>query len=350
MINEVMEEVTNIISPVYLVGGAVRDYIMGREVDDFDFCTPHHPDTIQEILEEKNSDRWIGTIGKKFGTVGTKIYLPKSDTFVKVEITTFRGEEKYTEGSRKPEVTFVTHIHQDLGRRDFTFNFIALRMNKGQQFIDPFNGMGDIEDGIIRAVGVAKQRFKEDPLRMLRAARFASTLGFDVEEVTMKRMTSGSINILSVSKERWTQELNKLLLGDDVVKGLNVLAESRLLNYMIPELAMQVDYDQMTPHHDFTLWEHTCKVVAATPKDMNLRWAALLHDVAKPFVATMKKSGGQKNYIGHEILGKELTAKILRYLKMSNARINGISEIVGSHLQDDSPLKPYDSGAQKRGL
>ena len=137
----------------------------------------------------------------------------------------------------------------------------------------------------------------------------------------MKRMTSGSIQILNISKERWTQELDKLLLGDNVVQALYVLMESQLMRWMIPELWLQYGYDQRTPHHEFDLWEHTCRVVAACPKDVNLRYAALLHDVGKPFAMTQKPSG-QCNYVGHELVGAELVKKIAHYLKWSNDRLN----------------------------
>jgi putative nucleotidyltransferase with HDIG domain len=343
-----MKEITEIISPVYLVGGAVRDYIMDKEVDDYDFTTPYTPDEIEAILLEKNPDRKIWLSGKRFGTIATKLYIsdPICSKFPKVEITTFR-EEVY-EGSRKPKVEFVRSLEQDLMRRDFTMNAIALRMKKDHfHFIDPFNGMDDIENGIVRAVGSPRQRFKEDPLRMLRAARFMSTLGFSIEENTGKRILDGAPQIISVSKERWTQELDKLLMGDYVANGLNALMAWRLMNYMIPELVIQFEYDQMTPYHDFTLWEHTVKVVEAVPKDINLKWAALLHDVGKPFVAKMKPSGEQKIYVGHELVGKEMAIKIGRYLKWSKERIDTVADIVGGHLDSNSPLKGYDSGAQK---
>jgi len=343
-----MKEVTEIISPVYLVGGAVRDYIMEKEVDDFDFTTPYEPDEIETMLKEKNPGRWVGITGKRFGTVATKVYLPENDCYPKIEITTFR-EEVY-EGSRKPTVAYVKSLEQDLMRRDFTINAIALRVKKGNfHFIDPFQGIDDIEAGVIRAVGSPKQRFREDPLRMLRAARFASTLGFTIEDNTFKRMKDASPAILKVSKERWMQELDKLLIGDNAEAALNILAESRLLNYMIPELAIQVGYDQMTPYHDFELWEHTVRTVIACPKDLNLRWAALLHDVGKPYVAKIKDNNpAQKTYVGHELVGAEIVEKIGRYLKWSKDRLDTVSDIVGNHLSDSSALKGYDSGAQKR--
>jgi putative nucleotidyltransferase with HDIG domain len=349
MIEEVMEEVTKIISPVYLVGGAVRDYVMERGINDFDFATPLTPEEILSLLKEKNPGRWVGEVGKRFGTIQTKIYLPKSDRFVKIEVTTFRTEQ-YTKGSRKPEVEFTTNLHEDLSRRDFTINAMAIRVRKGKLvIIDPFNGMTDIENKTINAVGSAKTRFKEDPLRMLRAARFVATFGFGVEEITMKRMTDGSIQILNVSKERWSQELDKLLMGDYVVDGLIHLGASRLLHHMIPELAIQVGYDQMTPHHDFDLWEHTYKVVKATPKDLNLRWGALFHDIGKPYVAKVKDNNpNQKNYMGHELVGAEMVGKIGHYLKWSSDQTKAVTDIVKNHLDDKSLLKGYDSGAQKK--
>jgi len=346
-----MKEITEIISPIYLVGGAVRDYIMDKEVDDWDFTTPYTPDEVEAILLEKSPNRKMWLSGKRFGTIATKLYLPENERYVKVEITTFR-EEVY-EGSRKPKVEFVRSLEQDLMRRDFTVNAIALRIKKNHfHFIDPFNGMDDIENRIIRAVGSAKTRYREDPLRMLRAARFASTLEFDIEEITEKRITDAAPSILKVSKERWTQELDKLLMGKSVTYGLNILADTKLLNYMIPELAIQVGFDQMTPYHDFTLWEHTTKVVEAVPQDINMKWAALLHDVGKPFVARIKPNGEQKTYVGHELVGAEMAEKIGRYLKWpnnsSNPRIDTVSAIVGNHLESSSVLKGYDSGAQKR--
>ena len=347
MIEEVVKKITEIISPVYLVGGAVRDYIMDKEVDDYDFTTPYTPDEIETILLEKNPDRKMWLSGKRFGTIATKLYLPESERYVKVEITTFR-KEAY-ESSRKPKVEFVRSLEQDLMRRDFTMNAIALRMKKGHfHFIDPFNGMDDIENGIVRAVGSPRQRFKEDPLRMLRAARFMSTLGFSIEENTGKRILDGAPQILKVSKERWTQELDKLLMGDYVANGLNALMAWRLMNYMIPELVVQFEYNQMSPYHDFTLWEHTVKVVEAVPKDINLKWAALLHDVGKPFVAKLKPNGEQQTYVGHELVGAEIAEKVGRYLKWSKERIDTVSDAVICHLEDRSPLKGYDSGAQKR--
>jgi tRNA nucleotidyltransferase (CCA-adding enzyme) len=346
MLKDVVDAVTNIISPVYLVGGAVRDHVMGNDPKDWDFTTPYTPDEIEMYIRGNNPGRHIHLVGKRFGTIGTKVYIPAHGVYVDVEITTFR-EEVYHDRSRKPDVTFVGDITQDLMRRDFTFNAMAIRKKDGYHVIDPFGGQDDLNNGIIRAVGIPRQRFKEDPLRMLRAAVFASRFGWKVDEQTMKHMTSGSVQILNVSKERWVSEIDKLLLGEHVAYGLNLLADSQLIRWMLPELHLQIGYDQSTPHHDFSLWEHTVKVVEACPKDVNLRWAALLHDVGKPFAMTQKPSG-QQNYVAHELIGAELAKKIGVYLKWSKDRQDYVVETIAGHLADDSVLKPYDSGAQKR--
>lgn len=326
------------ISPVYLVGGAVRDLMLGVEPHDLDFTTPLLPDEVEKLLRAAGRKPYL--VGKKFGTVGAKFCI--DGVYHYVEITTFRAE-KYHDGCRKPDVVYVRDITADLSRRDFTINAMALR---GSKLIDPFNGASDLSMGILRAVGTPSHRFREDPLRILRLARFCAQFGFAVEGTTAKHAKDLSYKILSVSRERWVQELDKLLVCDDVRLGLFALQETRLLNFILPELALQVGYDQNTPHHDWTLWEHTCKVVAATPPDETLRWAALLHDIAKPFVRTERPD--RSNYIRHDLLGYEIVRKTGAYLKWSKDRIEVVSSLVRDHLNTDSPLKEFDTGAQKR--
>lgn len=334
----VYHAVAEIISPVYLVGGAVRDIQRGGAPKDWDMATPLLPDEVEKLLRAAGRKPYL--VGKKFGTVGAKFCV--DGVWHYVELTTFRAE-KYREGCRKPDVTYVADITADLSRRDFTVNAMALR---GAKLIDPFNGAGDLSIGLLRAVGTPSHRFREDPLRILRLARFCAQFSFAVEETTRKHAKDLSHKILSVSRERWTQELDKLLVCDDVRLGLFALKETRLLNFMLPELALQVGYDQNTPHHDFNLWEHTCRVVAATPPDETLRWAALLHDIAKPFVRTERPD--RSNFIKHDLLGYELVRKTGAYLKWSKGRTEVVSSLVRDHLSNDSPLKEFDSGAQKR--
>jgi tRNA nucleotidyltransferase (CCA-adding enzyme) len=334
MINNIYQKVKEIIEPVYLVGGCLRDKLLNITPKDYDFTTPVTPDEIEQRI--KQSGRRAYLTGKRFGTLGLKI----DGQFV--EITTFRTE-KYISGSRKPEVDFVKDITADLSRRDFTINAIAFRNNK---YIDPFKGIDDINNKIIRCVGKANERFKEDPLRMLRVARFASQLDFTIEENTEKQTKQFAHKILEVSRERWVLEMDKLLMTSVPSIGLDFLARTKLLNFMFPELSLQVNYNQNSPYHDLELWEHTKIVVDNTPADINIRWASLLHDIAKPFVRTDKEN--RSNYIKHDLLGAEIVEKIARYLKWSNDRRECVKNLVLNHLKDDSPLRQADFIGKKK--
>lgn len=327
-------DIEHIISPSYLVGGCVRDLIVGREPHDFDYATPLLPDDIERLIRESGKRAYI--TGKRFGTIG----FNHEGEFV--EVTTFRSE-KYS-NSRKPQVEFVTSINADLSRRDFTINAIALRRGK---YIDPFNGVEDIHNKIIRSVGNPSERFNEDPLRMLRCARFVAQLDFSVDEKTFRSIKKNAHKIMNVSKERWTQELDKLLVSDNPSKGLDVLMESDLIKFTLPELRIQWPYDQNSDYHELTLWEHTLLTVEKVPKDVNLRWAALLHDVGKPFVRTNNRRGSS-NYVFHDVVGAEIIYGIGKRLKWSNERIDTVTRLVKNHLSDDSPLREADNSSKSK--
>lgn len=338
-----LEKVTELMSPhqVYAVGGCVRDEIMGKTPKDYDFCTNATPDQIEECVRKAGRKPFL--VGKKFGTVGCKIEL-EDKIFEQVEITTFRSET-YQEGNRKPEVEFVSDITSDLSRRDFTINAIAIRLDNGKlRIIDPFNGKEDIELGIIRCVGFPKQRFKEDPLRILRALRFSCRFNFEIENKTYEKLCHCVPSLLNISKERWMDELDKILLSDNILRGLPLLWECKIFNWLIPELGLQYKYNQNSPNHSYELWQHTIYVIIACPKDINLRWAALLHDIAKPFVRTEKQD--RSNYISHEILGAEMVKRIGLHLKWSNDRIEKVSTLVLHHMDEDSPVRSADNSAK----
>lgn len=321
------------ISPLYLVGGSVRDQIMDKEPSDFDFCTPHSPECIIEAFKGKHK---TFKEGKRFGTIAVIIQG------IKIEITTFRNEY-YLSGSRKPNVEYVSDLEKDLSRRDFTINAIARRFSKT---IDPYNGIGDIKNRRIHVVGSQPHaRFKEDPLRMLRACRFASQLDFSISTQTFRGIKTNAHKILEVSKERWVSEIDKILISDNPFLGLGYLADTRLLNYIIPELAIQVGYNQNSKYHKYDLWNHTKLVVQYSPKDINIRWGALLHDIGKPFVREEKP--GRSIYAKHEILGEEIVERLSRHLKFSNGRRQFIKEIVRNHIEDEnSPIKGADNKAK----
>jgi tRNA nucleotidyltransferase (CCA-adding enzyme) len=339
-IKSVCDSVIDVISPSYLVGGCVRDILLNRPINDLDFCTPLLPDDIEQKIID--SGRKCLNIGKKFGTLGMKY---QSDPKIKsdiIEITSFR-REAYKPGNRKPEVEFVGNITADLSRRDFTINSMALS-TKDYHLTDPFNGQEDLKNKIIRCTGNPTERFKEDPLRMLRACRFASQLGFDIEEQTFKKMKEHSHYILDVSKERWVIELDKLLMSDFVDKGLQYLYESGLLVCMIPELSLQWKYDQESPYHSLTLDNHTILAVKNAPKDINIRTALLLHDIGKIPCAVQRKNGGLSFY-KHELIGAEMVDHIGLYLRWSNERRELIKSLVLNHMSDESPLREADLSA-----
>lgn len=348
--------------PVYLVGGACRDILLEIEPKDYDFCSAMTTEEVKECLKGKHR---AYCVGEKFGTIGFKA-MGKD-----IEITQFRSE-KYNAGCRKPEVEFVNSLNEDLSRRDFTINAICMRIQKDKiRIIDPFCGMEDLEHNVIRCVGSPKQRFKEDPLRMLRAIRFASRFNWKIEAKTYDKIKSGAIQILDISRERWMMELDKILLSDNVGIGLQMLWDTKLFNYMIPELSLQFNYDQNSEYHKFKLHEHTIKVVEACPKDINFCWAGLLHDIAKPFVRTEKfilnpgivgakitkntvvgfdsinhfafRGESKTNYVGHEILGAEMVKRIALHLKWSNERTKAVVELVANHLNEDCLLRQYDN-------
>lgn len=332
--------------PVFLVGGAVRDLLLGETPKDLDFVTALTPDLVKIRLQ--NAGRKCGTQGQKFGTIGTRII--NGNQFIPVEITTMRGEDydQLTQNqlarSRKPAVNFITDLKTDLSRRDLTIN--AMAMNSSGQILDYFGGRQDLQSGIIRTVGDSKLRFREDPLRILRAIRLAAKLNFAIETKTWQRITKMKWEIFRVSKERWVMEIDRILVSKNVTKGLDLLMESGLLGLVVPELSLQKNYDQNSNYHDFDLWEHTLKVVENVPKEnLELRWTALLHDIAKPFVRTNKN--GKSNYIGHEILGSQMALKTCNYLKFFKVRTNFIVQNILIHLQTDSLLKPFDNAGKK---
>lgn len=317
--------------PVYLTGGAVRDIIMDRPPKDYDLTTIMLPEEVEYAA--KNAGRRVYTVGKAFGTVGFKVEV--DGTYEYVEVTTFRKDGS----GRKPDVAFVNDITADLSRRDFTMNAIAMRGDG--TLIDPFGGREDIENDIIRAVGNPTQRFKEDPLRILRAARFVGQLGMFIEPATFKSMKAHAHRILEVSKERWMQELDKLLVGPWAPEGVDVLWQTGLMAYMLPELAPQKDFEQKSPYHQLPLHEHTISVVGNVQYDVTLKWAALLHDVGKPAAQTFKRDG-QANYIKHDLIGAEMVESIALRLKWSNERRKAVKSLVLHHMDEDSPLREAD--------
>ncbi len=332
---EVFQKIHELLGLSYLVGGCVRDVLHGRDPDDMDFASPLLPEEIEARIQAAGIKTF--SLGKRFGTIGFKMQGHQ------VEVTTFRTE-KYDGRSRNPKVEFVDDVSADLARRDFTINAIAMRIDG--TLVDPFGGVADLEQRLIRAVGNPGDRYYEDPLRMLRAGRFAAQLGFAIEDQTIRSADHHADRILSVSKPRWVSELDKLLTGSHADAGLRYMAHTNLLTYMLPELALQVEYDQDSPYHELDLFEHSIKTVMLSPQDSaDIRWAALLHDVGKPFVRK-KNRQGYSNYPDHAVVGAELVLKIGHYLQWSNMRTETIRQLVLTHLEPGSPIGDADSEAR----
>lgn len=324
---DIINKVFNIFSDyeIYLVGGSVRDMLMDKEAKDFDFAINIIPDGVVTHLKSRKIKTY--QVGKHFGTIDFVL------DNVKCEITTFRSEE-YESKSRKPIVEFITDIKEDLRRRDFTMNSLAL--DRKGNVIDYFNGVNDIKNKLIRIIGYEKV-FKEDPLRMLRAIRFQSQLGFSIVKETIEKIKSEACSILNVSRERWQDEVNKLLCGEYVDIALQTFIDSGLINFMMPEILQMINLKQPPEHHHKDVWNHTKLVVANLPKDVVLRWAGLLHDIGKPFTRTVEKN--KIHFYKHELVSELVSDAILYRFKFSNKDRKKILNLIKNHMR----IVQYDS-------
>lgn len=337
-----------------LVGGPVRDAFLGRKAPDLDFTTSALPDETLAILKGHVDAHW--DIGREFGTIGARI---GDDT---IEITTYRAD-KYDRDSRKPEVAFGNDLTQDLFRRDFTVNAMALRLPE-KVFVDPFNGLQDLVAGIIRTPGKPEDSFSDDPLRMLRGARFASQLGFEIEDATFAAMTAMAERLEIISAERVQVELTKLLVGKHPRRGLTALVDSGLAAIVLPELpALKLEVDEH--HHHKDVYEHTLTVVEQAidyekdyelEGDFVLRFAALMHDCGKPATRKLEPGGGVSFY-HHDIVGAKLAKKRMQALRFDNDTIKAVYRLIELHLRffgysdaqwTDSAVRRYvrDAGDQ----
>lgn len=345
--NEVLGPLAEALGPdaqLHAVGGAVRDRLLGRGGGDWDLATALMPD---EVLRRAKAAglRAIPT-GLQHGTVTV---LAGGHA---VEVTTFRGDEGYSDGRRPDAVRLGVGLEEDLARRDFTLNALALPVEAvdaadwRDRIVDPFGGLADLEAGLIRAVGDPETRFREDGLRPFRACRFAAQLGFRLDEATRKAIPRCLDVAAKVAAERVQVEMTKLLCGAEPALGLQLLADTGLLDLWTPELRPMIGCGQ-NRHHRFPVWEHTLAVVAAAPPDAGLRWAALLHDVGKPATRSVD-DGGAVHFYGHEGLSLKLAEAILRRLKASHALLGDVLALVRHHGMH--PDEAWSSAACRRFL
>jgi poly(A) polymerase len=305
---------------LYLVGGVVRDAFIGRshETPDLDLSTDAAPEVVKEIVQPFAAAMWLQ--GIEFGTVGAEI------EGVRVEITTFRTE-RYQPSSRHPEVTFAADVKTDLSRRDFTINAIAVRL-PDRAPIDPFGGVTDIKARLIRTPVDPEDSFEDDPLRMLRAFRFASQLDFKIDAATLAAIERMNDQIKTVSAERIRDELVKLLIGKAPARALELADSSGITQHFLPELSsLKLEQDPVHKHKD--VFHHTLAVMERTDPIVDLRLAALLHDIGKPKTRRIDKEGVSFHH--HEIVGADMAAARLRALRFDNHTVDRVSEIIRLH-------------------
>ena len=320
----------------YIVGGCVRDFLRRVEPEDWDVATNAKPEEIQEVFPKSFYENKFLTV-----TVQTESENPK---LKEIEITTFRKEAKYTDKRHPDEIKFAKTIEEDLARRDFTINAIALKIKnqkphcphtakiKNYEIIDLFGGQKDLKNKIIRAVGNPEERFNEDALRMMRAVRFATTLGFEIEEKTTEAIKKNSHWLKMISKERIRDEFIKIIMTENAAEGIELLRELSLLKYIVPELEEGYKLSQ-NKHHIYECYDHYLRSLNFAAKknfNMSVRLAALFHDIGKP--RTKRGQGPDATFYGHEIVGTKMTAQILNRLKFPKKEIEKITKLVRYHL------------------
>ena len=314
----------------YMVGGCVRDSLLGVEPKDYDITTSAKPEETISLFEKT-----IPT-GLKHGTITVII------NSTPYEVTTFRTEGTYLDNRRPSSVDFVTDIKEDLSRRDFTINALAYNENTG--LIDYFNGVDDIKNKIIRCVGDADKRFKEDALRMLRAIRFSCQLTFDIEEGTLKAIKDNYKLIENISFERIRDEICKILISHNPSRGLELLKDTNLLELILPEINSLVDFSPKCTNHNRNVFTHTLRVIDNTENDLLLRLSALFHDVGKLNTLTPFDNGRFYGFPGHSIEGAIMSKRILSKLRFDNNTIKIVSKLIEHHLvlNVDTMLTKYE--------
>ncbi len=315
----------------YIVGGCVRDFLREVEPKDWDATTNAKPKEIQRVFPDSFYENKFLTVTARTGSKNPKLQ--------NIEITTYRLEAEYSDKRHPDELKYAKTLKEDLARRDFTINAIAITEVKSQKSkvksiktIDPFGGQEDLKNRIIRAVGNPEERFNEDALRMLRAVRFAVVLGFEIEQETAKAIKRNCVWLKAVSEERIREEFLKIIMSDKAAEGVELLRELGLLKYIIPEL--EEGYGALqSKHHIYDCYQHAIKSLEYAAKkkfNMHVRIAALLHDVAKPRVK--KGEGKEAIFYNHEIVGAKMTWQILNRLKFSKKDIEKITKLVRFHL------------------
>ncbi len=320
---------------LYLVGGSVRDQLLGRADRDLDFATDARPEEVRERVTPWADSVWL--VGEKFGTVG----LMRDG--VKAEITTFRSD-RYDLVSRKPEVEFGDDIYPDLSRRDFTINAMARALPTGE-LLDPFGGQEDLRERLVRFVGDPATRIREDPLRLLRAVRFSAQLDFELDPHTAAGIAEGAAEIRRISWERIRDELDGILTSDHPKEGLRLLLDLGLAHFVLPELE-HLHLPEPARYQMKDLLEHTLDTVAFVPPDKALRYAALFHDIAKPETFTQDELG--VHFYRHEDVGAARVKEVLLRLRQPLDFLETVAALVRDHLRVPFYRAEWSASAVRR--
>jgi tRNA nucleotidyltransferase (CCA-adding enzyme) len=306
----------------YLVGGCVRDMMLGREPKDWDVATDAKPAEVQKLFPESVYENEFGTVGVKTESEDPRLKI--------IEITTYRIEGEYTDKRHPDEVRFASNIEDDLSRRDFTVNAMAMDM-KGDM-VDPFGGTHDLKDRVIRTVGTPEERFGEDALRLMRAVRFSVELDFEIEMNTRRAIVKLAGGLEAIAKERVRDELMKIIMTPNAAKGIILLEELDLLRYVLPELREGIGVGQ-NKHHIYTVFEHNVRALDYTAREnysLPVRMAALLHDIGKPKVKS--GDGADSTFYQHEYVGARMAVKMLDHLRFSREFTEQVGHLVRSHM------------------
>ncbi|MGN0153904.1 MAG: CCA tRNA nucleotidyltransferase [Lachnospiraceae bacterium] len=304
----------------YIVGGCVRDAILNRNPDDWDITTSARPEEVKALFH-----RTIDT-GIQHGTVTVMMKNRDTGKLEGYEVTTYRVDGKYEDHRRPASVTFTASLLEDMKRRDFTIN--AMAYNEEEGLVDHFGGIGDLQRKVIRCVGEPKERFDEDALRILRAVRFAAQLDFAIDEQTQEAIRNQAVFLKDISAERIHVELTKLLVSKHPER-LRTAYELGVTAVVLPEFDRMMETEQNNKHHMYNVGEHTLHVIEEVPATEVMRWAALLHDVAKPVMKTTDEKGD--HFYGHNEMGVQMAREILSRLKFDNATIARVKRLVFWH-------------------
>lgn len=328
-VSRITEELQKAGFEAFLVGGCVRDLALDREPKDWDVTTNATPEKIQEIFPDSFYENAFGTVGVKTDSEDPKLKV--------IEITPYRKEGKYSDHRHPDDVIFSTKLEDDLQRRDFTIN--ALALSAGGEVVDLFEGKKDLENGLIRTVGSADERFTEDALRILRAVRFMAELDFAIESETMKAIQEKGSTLEHISKERIRDEFTKIINSKNPMIALDLLQRMDLLKYISPLLEEMVGVEQNKEAHKYNVWEHCLRSLQhGADKDypFEIRLSALLHDIAKPRTKRVAKNGAT-SFHNHEVVGAQMAYEVLTDLHYSKETIKTVSKLVRWHMFFSDP-------------